>query len=73
MLYEHHSRRPISRAAFAHRMLRHGALALALTLGSIAAIGINVAGVQAVDMLFLVAAMCLVSAWIAQRLHLACD
>ena len=45
----------------------------AMTLGSIAAIGINVAGVQAVDMLFLVAAMCLVSAWIAQRLHLACD
>ena len=45
----------------------------AMTLGSIAAIGINVAGVQAVDMLFLVAAMCLVSAWIAQKLHLACD
>ena len=36
MLYEHHSRRPISRAAFAHRMLRHGVLALCVTLGSIA-------------------------------------
>ena len=36
MLYEHHGRRPISRAAFTHRMLKHGALALFLTLGSIA-------------------------------------
>ncbi|WP_137899085.1 MFS transporter [Sphingomonas sp. 2SG] len=45
----------------------------AMTLGSIAAIGINIAGVQPVDMLFLVAAMCLISAWIAQRLHRACD
>ena len=36
MLYEHHSRRPISRSAFAHRMLRHGALALFMTLASIA-------------------------------------
>lgn len=45
----------------------------AMTLGSIAAIGINIAGVQPVDMLFLVAGMCLISAWIAQRLHLACD
>ena len=45
----------------------------AMTLGSIAAIGINMAGVQPVDMLFLVAGMCLISAWIAQRLHLACD
>jgi hypothetical protein len=45
----------------------------AMTLGSVAAIGINIAGVQPVDMLFLVAAMCLVSAWIAQKLHRACD
>jgi MFS family permease len=45
----------------------------AMTLGSIAAIGINIAGVQPVDMLFLVAGMCLISAWIAQRLHRACD
>ena len=36
MLYEHQSRRPISRAAFAQRMLRHGALALCVTVGSIA-------------------------------------
>ena len=45
----------------------------AMTLGSIAAIAINLAGVKPVDMLFLVAAMCLLSAWIAQRLHRACD
>src|SRR4029078_13550174 len=36
MLYEHRSKRPISIAAFGRRMLRHGALALAVTLASIA-------------------------------------
>ena len=36
MLYEHHSRRPLSRAAFARRMLRHAWLALFATLASIA-------------------------------------
>ena len=36
MLYEHHSRRPLSRAAFARRMLRHASLALFATLASIA-------------------------------------
>src|SRR5258706_14336640 len=36
MLYEHHSKPPISAAAFARRMLRHGALALSVTLASIA-------------------------------------
>jgi hypothetical protein len=35
MFYEHRSSRPISRAAFARRMLRHGALALFMTLASI--------------------------------------
>ncbi len=45
----------------------------AMTLGSIAVLGINMLGVQPVDMLFVVAGMCLVSAWIAQKLHLACD
>ncbi|MCP3734776.1 MFS transporter [Sphingomonas sp. RP10(2022)] len=45
----------------------------AMTFGSVAVLAINAAGVQPVDMLFLVAAMCLVSAWIAQKLHLACD
>ena len=36
MLYEHRSLRPISRAAFARRMLRHAWLALLVTLASIA-------------------------------------
>ena len=36
MLYEHRSRPPLSRAAFARRMLRHASLALTLTLASIA-------------------------------------
>ena len=45
----------------------------AMTVGSIAAIGIDLMGVKSVDMLFLVAAMCLISAWIAQKLHAACD
>ena len=36
MLYEHHSRRPHSRSAFARRMLRHASLALFATLASIA-------------------------------------
>ncbi len=45
----------------------------AMTLGSIAVLGINMLGVRPVDMLFVVAGMCLVSAWIAQKLHLACD
>ena len=45
----------------------------AMTIGSVAVLGINMLGVRPVDMLFLVAAMCLVSAWIAQKLHRACD
>lgn len=36
MLYEHHGRRPISRAAFARRMLRHGVLALLVSVLSLA-------------------------------------
>ncbi len=36
MLYEHRSKRPISGAAFARRMLRHASLALFMTLASIA-------------------------------------
>ncbi|MGU3390219.1 MFS transporter [Sphingomonas sp. M1A8_2b] len=45
----------------------------AMTIGSILVIGITSMGVSPEDMLFLVAAMCLVSAWLAQRLHRACD
>ncbi len=47
--------------------------ALAMTVGAAAVIGISSAGVTPEDMLFLVAGMCLVSAWLAQKLHRACD
>ncbi|KTW18486.1 MFS transporter [Sphingomonas sanguinis] len=45
----------------------------AMTIGSAAVLGISAAGVTPEDMLFLVAGMCLVSAWLALRLHRACD
>ncbi|TCP98742.1 putative MFS family arabinose efflux permease [Sphingomonas sp. PP-F2F-A104-K0414] len=45
----------------------------AMTIGSILVIGITAMGVTPEDMLFLVAAMCLVSAWLAQKLHRACN
>ena len=44
-----------------------------MTIGAIAVLVISGLGVRSEDMLFLVAGMCLVSAWIAQRLHRACD
>ncbi len=45
----------------------------AMTFGSLAVGAITAAGTKPAELLLLVAAMCLVSAWIAQRLHLACD
>ena len=45
----------------------------AMTIGSVAVVGITALGVGPEDMLFLVSAMCLISAWIAARLHRACD
>lgn len=45
----------------------------AMTMGAIVVIAVTAAGVGPADMLFLVVAMCLVSAWIAQKLHRACD
>lgn len=45
----------------------------AMTVGSIAVLGITGLGVTPENMLFLVAGMCVVAAWIAQRLHRACD
>ena len=45
----------------------------AMVIGSVFVIALTGAGVSPDDMLFVVAAMCLLSAWIAQRLHLACD
>lgn len=45
----------------------------AMTIGAAAVIGITAAGVGPADMLLVVAVMCLISAWIAQKLHRACD
>jgi MFS family permease len=45
----------------------------AMVVGAVAVLGLTAAGVTPEDMLFLVAAMCLFAAWLAQKLHLACD
>ena len=45
----------------------------AMTVGSITVAAVTAAGVTAEQMLLVVAGMCLLSAWIAQRLHRACD
>ncbi|WHO37364.1 MFS transporter [Sphingobium sp. AP49] len=45
----------------------------AMVLGSLIAIGLTLAGMPVVHQLLLVAAMCLPCAWLAWRLHCACD
>ncbi|AUW57398.1 MFS transporter [Sphingobium sp. SCG-1] len=45
----------------------------AMVAGSVIAIGLTMAGMAPVNQLVLVAAMCPVSAWLAWRLHKACD
>lgn len=45
----------------------------AMTLGSVAVAAVTAAGATAGQLLLLVAGMCLISAWIAQKLHRACD
>jgi MFS family permease len=45
----------------------------AMVAGSLLAIGLGFAGVGVVDQLLMSAIMCLVSAWLAQKLHRACD
>lgn len=45
----------------------------AMVIGSLIALGLSFAGVGVVDQLLLGAAMCLISAWLAQKLHKACD
>ena len=45
----------------------------AMVIGSLIAIGLSLAGMRVIDQLLLSAAMCLVSAWLAYKLHLACD
>lgn len=45
----------------------------AMVVGSLIAIGLSAADVAVTDQLLLSAAMCLISAWLAQKLHRACD
>jgi hypothetical protein len=45
----------------------------AMVAGSVIALGLTMVGVAPVNQLVLVAAMCPVSAWLAWRLHKACD
>lgn len=45
----------------------------AMVIGSLIAIGLSVADVAVADQLLLAAAMCIVSAWLAWKLHKACD
>jgi MFS family permease len=45
----------------------------AMVVGSLIAIGLSVADIAVADQLLLAAAMCIVSAWLAWKLHKACD
>ena len=45
----------------------------AMVVGSLIAIGLSVYGIATEDQLLLAAAMCLISAWLAWKLHKACD
>ena len=45
----------------------------AMVIGSLIALGLSAAGISIVNQLLLGAAMCLISAWLAQQLHKACD
>ena len=45
----------------------------AMVGGSLLAMGLGFAGVGVVDQLLMSAAMCLISAWLAVKLHRACD
>jgi len=45
----------------------------AMVVGSLGAIALAAAGATVIQCLWFVAAMCLVSAWLAWRLHLACE
>jgi MFS family permease len=46
---------------------------LAMVVGSVMAIGLSVAGVSATNQLTLASVMCVISAWLAWKLHKACD
>ena len=58
-----------SRTVAANNIVNSGAM----VIGSAVAIALNFAGVGPTKQLLLVAAMCIVSAWLGWKLHVACD
>jgi MFS family permease len=46
---------------------------LAMVVGSVMAIGLSMSGVSATNQLTLASVMCVISAWLAWKLHRACD
>jgi MFS family permease len=58
-----------SRTVAANNIVNSGAM----VVGSLVAIGLNLLGVGPVAQLLMVAAMCLISAWLGWKLHQACD
>ncbi len=63
------SKSQTARTVAANNIVNSGAMVLgALLYGGLVSLGVSIA-----DTLFMIAAACLVSAWIAQKLHLACD
>jgi MFS family permease len=58
-----------SRTVAANNIVNSGAM----VVGSLVSIGLKLAGVGPTAQLLLVAAMCVVSAWLGWKLHLACD
>jgi len=58
-----------SRTVAANNIVNSGAM----VIGSLVAIGLDFAGIGPTAQLLLVAAMCLVAAWLGWKLHLACD
>ena len=44
-----------------------------MVVGSLAALGLSIAGVTTIQQLLLISVMCLVAAWLGYQLHMACD
>jgi MFS family permease len=58
-----------ARTVGANNIVNSGAMVVGLVLS----IGLGFIGAGPADQLFLIAAMCLASAWLGWKLHLACD
>jgi Na+/melibiose symporter-like transporter len=58
-----------ARTVAANNLVNSGAM----VIGSGISVGLSALGVSAVDQFLLTAAMCVLSAWLAWKLHLACD